>query len=177
MGLFDVFKDKAEMLVNSAVRGEIQNQVDKAENAATNKIKDLAYVEAEKKFLLNIEKSYREYGYDVNLDDNNDGRLNDEELNVAVSKITSFIDSNRDRVASSMMRKGYTIEEANSLLDKTKEALKNIDNVRLVDESEKEEAFSKAYKAMEEYGNYAIALYNKYNNPNANGSENNYNNQ
>ena len=178
MGLFDELKNKAEMLVNSAVRGEIQKQVDKVEDAASDKLKNIAYIEAEKKFLLSIEKSYKEYGYEVNLDENNDGKLNDEELNVAVSKITSFIDSNRDRVASSMMSKGYTIEEANNLLDKTIEALKNIDNVRIVEESEKEAAFSRAYKAMEEYGNYTIELYNKYNNPNANTNGNNdYNNQ
>ncbi len=182
MGLFDELKNKAEMLVNSAVRGEIQKQVDKVEDAASNKIKNVAYIEAEKKFLLNIEKSYKEYGYEVNLDENNDGKLNEEELNVAVAKITSFINSNRDRVASSMTSKGYTFEEANNLLDKTIEALKGIDNVRIVEESEKEAAFAKAYKAMEEYGNLAIELYNKYNNPNANATtntnvNNDYNNQ
>jgi len=168
MGLFDDLKNKAEMLVNSAVRGEIQKQVDKVENAASDKIKDIAYVEAEKKFLLNIEKSYKEYGYEVHLDENNDGKLNEEELNVAVSKITTFLDSNRSRVASSMMSKGYTTEEANNLLDKTMEALRNIDNARIVGESEKEEAFSKAVKSIQEYSNMAMELYNKYNNPNGN---------
>lgn len=172
MGLFDELKNKAEMLVNSAVRGEIQKQVDKVEDAASNKVKNFAYAEAEKKFLLNIEKSYREYGYEVHLDVNNDGKLNEEELNVAVSKITTFIDSNRDRVASSMLSKGYTSEEANGLLEKTKEALRDIDNVRIVDESGKEEAFEKAFKSMEEYTNMAVALYNKYNNPNGNNNIN-----
>ena len=179
MGLFDDLKNKAEMLVKAAVDGEIQKQVDKVEDAASDKLKNIAYTEAEKKFLLSIEKSYKEYGYEVCLDENNDGHLSNEELNVAVSKITTFIDSNRDMVASSMMSKGYTVEEANNLLDKTKEVLRNIDNARIVDESGKEEAFSKAYKAMEEYGNLALALYNKYNNPNVNtnNGENNYNNQ
>ena len=172
-GLKEVANSEIQKKVNDAVsdiKGKVTEQIDTHVDAQMNNMKDKvtnAGIEiAMKKFLLNMQKSYQEYGYDVKIDIDGDGKLSDEELNNAVNILNNFIESNKENVRNSMVSKGYTVEEADSLLTKEQEILKDMDKVRVYgkahDEEKKELAIKKLNTDMTEFSNIAVEFYNRH---------------
>ena len=101
-GLKEVANSEIHKKVNDTVndiRGKVTDQIDTHVDAQMNNMKEKATnagIELViKKFLLNMQKSYQEYGYDVKIDIDGDGKLSNEELNNAVSIFNNFIESNK----------------------------------------------------------------------------------
>ena len=145
---------------------QIDTHVDAHVNSIKEKVTNTSIELVEKQFLLNMQKSYQEYGYDVKIDINGDGKLSDEELNHAVKVLNSFIESNKDRVKMSMINKGFTEEEADTLLTKEQEILKDMDNIRLFgnahDEEKRNEAIKKLNEDMTRFSDISIEFYNRH---------------
>ncbi len=172
-GIKDITNSEISKRVNDAVNDikgkaseQINNQVDSKMDGLKDKIANSGVEMIEKKFLLNMQKSYQEYGYDVKIDIDNDGKLSDEELNNAVRILNNFIENNRERVRMSMVSKGYTSEEADSLLTKEQEVLRDMDNVRIYgnahDEEKRNEAIKKLNDDMTEFSNISIEIANRH---------------
>lgn len=172
-GLKDVANSEISKRINdtvSDIKGKVTDQIDTHVDAHMNSIKgkltNTSIELIEKKFLLNMQKSYKEYGYDVKIDINDDGKLNDEELNNAVNILNDFIENNKEKVRNSMVSKGYTAEEADSLLTKEQEILRDMDNVRIYgnahDEEKRNEAIKKLNIDMTEFSNISIEFVNRH---------------
>ena len=172
-GLKEVANSEIQKKVNDTVndiKGKVTDQIDTHVDAHMNNMKEkVTNVGVEmvmKKFLLNMQKSYQDYGYDVKIDLDGDNKLSDEELNHAVSILNSFIENNKENVRNSMVSKGYTAEEADSLLTKEQEILKDMDKVRLYgnahDEENRELAIKKLNSDMTDFSNIAIEFYNRH---------------
>ena len=172
-GLKDAANSELSKKINDTVKdikGMVTDQIDTHVDTHTNSIKDMvtnAGIELiEKKFLLDMQKSYKKSGYDVKIDINGDDKLSDEELNNAVSILNDFIENNKEIVKNNMVNKGYTAEEADSLLTKEQEILKDMDNIRIYsnihDEEKREEAIQKLKADMTEFSNISIELANKH---------------
>ena len=91
-GLKEVANSEIQKKVNDTVndiKGKVTEQIGTHVDAQMNNMKDKvtnAGIEiAMKKFLLNMQKNYQEYGYDVKIDLDGDGKLSDAELNNAVN--------------------------------------------------------------------------------------------
>ena len=172
-GLKDVANSEISKRINdtvSDIKGKVTDQIDTHVDAHMNSIKgkltNTSLELIEKNFLLNMQKSYQEYGYDVKIDINDDGKLNDEELNNAVNILNDFIENNKEKVRNSMVSKGYTAEEADSLLTKEQEILRDMDNVRIYgnahDEEKRNEAIKKLNVDMTEFSNISIEFVNRH---------------
>lgn len=172
-GLKDVANSEISKKVNDAVsdikfkaKDQINTHVDSHMNGLKDKITNNSVELIEKKFLMNMQKSYQEYGYDVRIDIDNDGKLSDEELNNAVSILNNFIENNKERVKNSMVSKGYTAEEADSLLTKEQEILKDMDNIRIYgnahDEEKRNESMKKLNEDMTEFTNISVEFANRH---------------
>ena len=172
-GLKDVANSEISKKVNDAVsdiklkaKDQINTHVDSHMNVLKGKIENNSVELIEKKFLMNMQKSYQEYGYDVRIDIDNDGKLSDEELNNAVSILNNFIENNKERVRNSMVSKGYTAEEADSLLTKEQEILKDMDNIRIYgnvhDEEKRNESIKKLNEDMTEFTNISVEFANRH---------------
>lgn len=151
-------KGKATSQVGAHVDAQMDNFKDKVTNASVELVM--------KKFLLNMEKSYQEYGYNVRIDINGDGKLSDEELSNAVKILNNFIESNRDRVRTSMVSKGFTSVEADSLLKKEQEILKDMEAIRIYgnahDEEERDAAIKKLNADMTDFTNITMEFTNRH---------------
>ena len=172
-GIKDVANSEINKKINdtmSDIKGKVSDQIGAQVNAKVDNLKDKATnagVEAiEKKFLLTMQKSYQEYGYNVKIDIDGDGKLSDEELKKAVEILNNFIESNREKVRNSMISKGYTAEEADSLLTKEQEILADMDKIRIYgnayDEEKREEAIRKLNTDMTEYSTIAVEFVNRH---------------
>ena len=172
-GLKDATNSEIARKVNATVnelKGKVNSQIDTHVGAQMDNLKDKvtnASVElVMKKFLLNMQKSYQEYGYDVRIDIDSDGKLSDAELNNAVKILNNFIESNRERVRNSMVSKGYTDVEADSLLKKEQEILKDMDAIRIYgnahDEEERSIAIKKLNADMTDFTNITIEFANRH---------------
>ena len=152
------FKGKVSEQINAHVDARVEGIKDKVTNTSVELI--------EKQFLLKMQESYRSYGYDVRIDIDGDGKLNSEELNKAVNILNNFIESNKERVRHSMVNKGFTSEEAETLLTKEQEILKDMDDIRvygnLYNEEKREEAIRKLNTDMTEFSNISIEFANRH---------------